>query len=599
MKTLIIWVGILFFAAILNAAVPYAGLKAEMDGKWEDAASLYESILKQDPSRIDLTLRLSDIYSKLQEYDKAATSLKSAIQQNPNDAQLYAKIATVYAVNKQPEQAMEAIKKAISLAPQNMNYLRDQASLANWLGDYTLTVESYKKIFEHTNEETLLLQIARTNSWSGHLDLAVTNFQNYLESHPEDKNIYLDYAKAEIWRGNYPKAEELLDIYVQKFSNDDVSQTMYADLYARAEWPNASQELYEPLLEKSPDDYMLNYIKTLALDHDKKVDESMQSLDKVTKMKPESKDTLDLNKVVLTKYRSNIRASGIYYQDIDNIRHTETSLYGEYYITPSTSVYAGAIYDDHRAKDSSPYINIDGSNGIGITTVGLGLTHRLNQYLHTDIFVGKAKTVNKSITVGKLNIRADLGDKATLFLDASQDFYKISPRSVSLSVQRAHSGALLEYRPTLGDTILLQGEYEVFSGYNRKWGALVAPRHAVVRSENWGVDLGVKAWLFGFKKNLDQGYYDPELFESYMLTIHSVYRYSSETEFSLIGGVGAIKDDSMKSYQPGMNIDLLGTTGIYEDWKFQVRTGYMNNQRETWSEYYDAYYVGMSIMRRF
>jgi hypothetical protein len=120
-----------------------------------------------------------------------------------------------------------------------------------------------------------------------------------------------------------------------------------------------------------------------------------------------------------------------------------------------------------------------------------------------------------------------------------------------------------------------------------------------VRSENWGVDLGVKAWLFGFKKNLDQGYYDPELFESYMLTIHSVYRYSSETEFSLIGGVGAIKDDSMKSYQPGMNIDLLGTTGIYEDWKFQVRTGYMNNQRETWSEYYDAYYVGMSIMRRF
>ena len=599
MKTFIKLTSILFLSTILSASVPHDGLKAEMDGRWMDAAVIYENILKENSDRVDLSLRLSDIYSKLKEYDKASQSLLHAIKNNPNDASLYAKIATVYAVNEQPEEAITAIKKAIELEPENMKYLRDQASLANWIGDYELAVESYKKVYEQTKEQTVLLQIARTNAWSGQLDMAAKNFQNYLLSHPDEKLIYIDYAKTEIWRGNYPQAKELLDKYVRRFSNDETSQTMYADLYARAEWPDISAGFYTPLLEKNPDDFMLNYIQTLALNHDKQVDESIESLNRVKSIKPDEKDTLDLAKVVLTQYRSNIRASGIYFQDIDNIRHTELALYGEYFINPNSSLYAGLIYDYHQAKDTSPYITADGETNIDITTIGLGGTHRFNQYIKVDMFAGEASSKNRSIFVGKLNARVDLSDKYTLFLDASKDFYKISPLSVSLGVQRARSAALLEYRPTLSDTILVQGEYELFSSENSKWGALVAPRHAVIRSENWAVDLGVKAWLFGFDKNLNQGYYDPELFESYMLTIHSVYKYSSEAELSIIGGVGVIKDDSMSSYEPGMNIDLLGTVGIYQDWQLQVKTGYMNNQRETWSEYYDAYYLGAAIMRRF
>ena len=80
---------------------------------------------------------------------------------------------------------------------------------------------------------------------------------------------------------------------------------------------------------------------------------------------------------------------------------------------------------------------------------------------------------------------------------------------------------------------------------------MIAPRHAVVRRESWSMDLGVKAWLFGYDKNLNHGYYDPELFESYMATLHANYRFSQNNELFVMAGAGVIRDDTMNSYRPG------------------------------------------------
>jgi len=145
-----------------------------------------------------------------------------------------------------------------------------------------------------------------------------------------------------------------------------------------------------------------------------------------------------------------------------------------------------------------------------------------------------------------------------------------------------------------------QGEYDLLSENNSRWSGLIAPRHAIVRRESWSMDLGVKAWLFGYDKNLNHGYYDPKLFESYMGTAYANYRFSQDNELFMMAGLGMIKDDTMGSYRPGGNIDFIGTVGIYKDWQLQGRTGYMNNQRDVWNDdFYDIYYFGLSIIRRF
>ncbi len=601
MKTFFIGIWIFFLCSVLSAQVPYDGLKAEMEGRWNDAAKVYEKVVSEDPARLDLTYRLNDIYAELKDYKRAESSLKKALKHYPENAALYAKLSQVLVLQKQPEEALSAIKKSTTLEPDNIEYLRTQASLANWIGDYPLAVRSYQQILDKTKDHQVLMQIALSNSWSGQLDIAAQSFKEYLEAYPDEKKVYADYAKTEIWRGNYPEAEKILDAYAQRFGDDETMRKIRADLYARAEWPDASHLLYTPLLEKNPDDYMLNYTKTLALFHDQRPIEAIESLEQVERLQPKSKDSMDLRKFVTTKYRSKVQGSGFYFQDIDNIKHAIASLYGTYYIDPHTSVYAGGEYDYLEASSSSTYINIDGTRSSAVTRGGIGVSHRFNQYLEADLLLGQEEGDDGSIPFGRAEVRIDMHDKSTLFLNASHGYYMISPRSVSMGVERTHTGALLELRPTLSDTILIQGEYDMFSSdTNSRWSGLIAPRHAVVRRESWSMDLGVKAWLFGFDKNMDQGYYDPELFESYMGTVHANYRFSQDNELFIMAGAGVIRDDTMDAYRAGGNIDLMGTFGIYQDWQLQVRTGYMNNQLETWGgDYYDAYYLGLSILRRF
>jgi len=587
--------------AIASSEVPYAGLKAEMEGRWDDAAKIYEKTVAADPSRLDLTLRLNDIYAELKDYKRAESSLNKALKHHPKNASLYAKLSQVLILDKRPVAALSTIDKAIALEPDNLEYLRTQASLANWSGDYALAVRSYQKILDNTKDHQVLMQIALTNSWSGQLDIAAQSFKEYLALYPDEKKVYADYARTEIWRGNYPEAEKILNTYAERFGDDDDMRKIRADLYARAEWPNASHALYTPLLEKDPDDYMLNYTKTLALFYDQRPIEAIESLEKVERLQPQSKDSIDLRKFVTTRYRSKVKGSGFYLKDIDNIEHSIFSLYGTYYIDPNTSIYVGGEYDRLEASSSSAYINIDGTQSSDVTRKGIGISHRVNEYVEADLLLGQEKGDDGSIPFGRAEVRIDLHDKSTLFLNASHGYYMISPRSVSMGVERTHTGALLELRPTLSDTILIQGEYDMFSSEtNNRWSGLIAPRHAVVRRESWSMDLGIKAWLFGFDKNLDQGYYDPELFESYMGTVHANYRFSQDNELFIMGGAGMIRDSTMDAYRPGGNIDLIGTFGIYQDWQLQVRTGYMNNQRETWGgDYYDAYYLGLSLLRRF
>ncbi len=580
--------------------IPEEGLKAEMEGQWDNAATVYERITASEPERIDLFLRLSDIYIKLNDYSRANDSLQKAIENNPKNASLYARQSQVLSVDKQPDAALTAIKKAVALEPDNIEYLRSQATLANWNGDYDLAVKSYEAIYVKNKDHQVLMQIALSNSWSGHLDIAAKSFKEYLAVHPEEKGVYTNYARTEIWRGNYPEAEKILDTYVNKFGDNDEIRKIRADLYARAEWPDASHALYEPLLEKKPDDYMLNYTKTLALFNDQRPLEAIESLEKVERIQPKSKDSMDLRKFILTKYRSNIEGSGFYSKDNDDIEHTIVSLYGRHFIDPNTSIFMGGEYDRLKTHASSPYINIDGSDSSDVERGGIGVSHRVNEDFEFDVLLGHEEADYDSTGLLRANARIDINDKSTLFLNASHGFYMISPRSVSLGVKRLHSGALLELRPTLSDTILLQGEYDLLSENNSRWSGLIAPRHAVVRRESWSMDLGVKAWLFGYDKNLNHGYYDPKLFESYMGTAYLNYRFSQDNELFMMAGLGMIKDDTMGSYRPGGNIDFVGTVGIYKDWQLQARTGYMNNQRDVWNDdFYDIYYIGLSILRRF
>ena len=211
--------GLLLTGALAIAAdIPQEGLKAEMAGNWNGAAAIYEKVLKSEPSRIDLYVRLSDIYAKERSYDKAADALSRAIRLEPDNADLYSRLGSVYAVMNQPENALKARTKSVELAPENLSYLIAQARIANWLKRSDIATESLKKAIalDPVNPELLLL-VSESSEWAQKELDAIHFYQRYLEQKPDNIHVWLVVADLQLANGDLAGSNETLQKAYARF----------------------------------------------------------------------------------------------------------------------------------------------------------------------------------------------------------------------------------------------------------------------------------------------------------------------------------------------------------------------------------------------
>ncbi len=195
----------------IAAEIPQDGLKAEMASKWDEAATIYENILKKEPTRTDLYVRLSNIYAKEKQFDKAADAINRAIAIDPKQADLYVRLASVYAVLNQPERALATRDKTLELEPNNVTYLVAHARIANWLKKSDIAAESLKKALtlDPANEDLLLL-LSQSSEWAKKSTEAITYYQKYLDRNPENLRIWLVLANLQSLQGNVSGSNDTL-----------------------------------------------------------------------------------------------------------------------------------------------------------------------------------------------------------------------------------------------------------------------------------------------------------------------------------------------------------------------------------------------------
>ncbi len=580
--------------------IPDEGLCAEMNKDWNKAASIYQAYVKKDPNRIDLLFRLADIYSHVKQYINAIIVLKKIEKKRPKDAELCKRISILYAMDNKPREALVYIQKAITLDPTNLEYIKSQGDLAHWIGDSELVIESYSKVLSHKPDDELLLKIALNRSWKGELDLAYQDFEKYFLRNKGNAQAYLNYAKNEIWRGDYAHAEEILEIYKKRFGDTDDLKKIEIDLYTRAEWPDRSKTLLVPLMKKYPEDYNLFYFKALREYYNHEPIKAVKSYETVKKLRPDSQDTKDLYTYITVREKSYMEADGFYYNDSDDITHARYGVKGSYIITPELSVYLRYWQDYLKAEEGSPFLTFDNKSSIRVDHIGIGVKQTISTLLTYDLQVGYAQIEsNENDTMYILaNAYLDVNDQNDLHLSFIQDYYPISPLSVSLGIKESRFTIEHNYRPDFIYTIVSLLSYTDFSDDNNRWMAIFAPRKSMLRSQEHKLDVGVRAWLYGFDKDTHYGYYAPELYESYNATLFYTYKQSQDNEFTIMGAVGVIKDDSMSNYEFSYSIDGVGRIGIYKNIYLKLRAGYTNNSRSLGPSY-SGTYGGATLQYRF
>jgi tetratricopeptide (TPR) repeat protein len=127
-------------AKALSQALYAQAVRREMQGGFSEALPLYQSVLKADPSYLDLHLKIAFYYLQLRQPAYAQAQLLRAIEANPKAGVLHATLAYVHHLGGRFDSALSSAREAIRHTPDNpvghrvlFEALRDQGKVEEGL----------------------------------------------------------------------------------------------------------------------------------------------------------------------------------------------------------------------------------------------------------------------------------------------------------------------------------------------------------------------------------------------------------------------------------------------------------------------------------
>jgi tetratricopeptide (TPR) repeat protein len=567
--------------SIAQPLLPSDGLKAEEAEDWKSAISLYRRALKDDPNRIDILIRISDIEARLGNHQEAIVALNAASQIAPNNAEIHFRLAQAYSASNQPKHAFTSIERSITLEPENTLYLKAHAQLANWIGKPGIAAGSYEKILHLSpDDDSALLNLARSSLWSGHLDKAASAYKRYLRRHPEEGEIYIEYARTETWRGNFHNSLVTLERYRQKFGKSKDYLKEKARAFALGKRPSKAINLINPLLDEDPNDYELNELHTIALYYADQQKEAIQGLETLFLLRPDSKEPYETERFVMNPLRPEISFASHFYTDSDELDHSKNSISGTYSLNTETRLKGGAQIDLLHAEEGSGLEPFEGGDRASHHSAWFGIRHRFSPKIVFDSYLGDASAEGKSKLIYEIGLDLQPLDNMNLMLQRNQSFYLASPRTVSLGIQQRSNYSRLVWEPDLVYTAVFELSYDTLSDDNKRWEVVLSPRRSIVRSMKFNLDCGLRGWWFSFDKDLDNGYYDPEFYQSYMVTGIGSWKISDSKAVRASLDLGLLKDTSMENLQFGWGSTVEGTTEFWQDITLTIGGGLAHNLRQ-------------------
>ena len=544
-------------------------------------------------------LRAADLYALGNNATASLAALEEASRLAPQDHALLYRLAQSYSNEKDARAAAAAIERAVELDPTNLEYLRTRADLSAWRGDYAMALDSHQRILALAPDDAAArLGIARVKYWQSQLGKAKNAYLDYLARQPNVAAPWMEYIVVITELGDYAHAMELLEKYREKFGGNLAYRIQKARVLAWAERPTPALGLVAELAPTLPDDYELGYTRTVALHHAHRPHEALDGLTEVTRLRPDSKETLDLTRFIRTPLRSSATVGFSYTTDSDDVTLRRAGLLGVYVINPETRLFGGTDLQRIKTKDGSGYEMTDGGNAIDYNRAWLGIQHRISPKLSFDAQIGGGDTEGDHNFVYEVGADLQPADELAMRLSHRQDRYAVSPLAAELGIERRANALYATWTPDLRYTVTGDLGYDTFSDGNDRWEAEIAPRRAFLRNQLLNLDLGISGRWYGFDDDPGNGYYAPSLYQRYALTAFTYWKISDDDGVSVAFSYGPYKDNTMSGFRSGGDIVVEGFFGIYRDWYLNVKGGVSRYGGGTTAGY-DSTMFEISLTRRF
>ncbi|MDX1502734.1 MAG: tetratricopeptide repeat protein [Thermoanaerobaculia bacterium] len=573
-------VALALVAAVAGAQVPESGLAAEGRGAWEEALRIYLDATESSAAPAELWVRIGDIEARLGHAEAAADALAQATAAAPDDVSVVIRFSRAAAVAGQPERALAAAERALELRPDDVELLVARARLANWVADYERARASWQRALELApDSDAAELGLARTEAWSGELDRAARRLRSYLERRPDDADARLELARVESWRGDFATALGQLEEYRRLRGEGPVYRRERAHSLLGSDRPAAALETLGPPPWEGTDPFWSQLTRTLALAQ-RQPRRALEGLAELAAERPEDPLTAEAFRVVRTPLRAALVPGFELYDDSDGIRRGVARVGAGVPLGAATRLELGLYSGEIEADPGSGLAPLTGPPSRDYEGVWAALSPRLGPAVQVDLRVGDVEAEGRDdlVTWGAA-ARLRPSDRFRLALEAEHDYYVVSPRALSLGIERRAYRARLAWQSTLRSQWELLAQQDDLSDGNRRRELLLEPRRSMRRTQRWNLDLGLRGRWVGFDRDLDNGYYDPKRYLQLAATGFAYRKLSSDNGLSFMLTLGGYEDSQSDGFRFGGDAAVSLTLGLYRDWMLELRAAASENSR--------------------
>jgi tetratricopeptide (TPR) repeat protein len=172
---------LLIVTLLQNAPEIYTGANADFNaGRWAEAATKYEAVLKEDGAHIPSRFNLAVCYTKLGDTDRAIGSYRTLLAENDSIYEAHVNLAILLEQTGKHSEAGEQYEKALSLHP-------DDAQAQINLAMFYLRGNDVEKAYPH------LLAAAERGLASAELYVALGEAEHMRKNEPKSRE-YLEKA---------------------------------------------------------------------------------------------------------------------------------------------------------------------------------------------------------------------------------------------------------------------------------------------------------------------------------------------------------------------------------------------------------------------
>jgi tetratricopeptide (TPR) repeat protein len=203
---------LLIIFALLVAAVP-ARAQDEADRAWAagdipTAERLYEARLAADANDVTALHRVALIRAWAERYDESLALFDRLLAVDPRNREARVDRARVLAWRGDPAAAALALDPLLAEEPGFLPALQARAQFESWAGNYDEALATYGRIQEITPEDrTVGLSRARVLSWASRFDAAVAAYDSILRVNPRDTEALVGLGTVLAWASRLDSAE--------------------------------------------------------------------------------------------------------------------------------------------------------------------------------------------------------------------------------------------------------------------------------------------------------------------------------------------------------------------------------------------------------